>query len=226
MANGNFTIVDLDCVADADVVEYLTRFASAQKSNFRNIYPWEQPCALGDKILVALDDDGERTNIVGWMHVMFSQTDVPERQKYAFVTEVSTISDRTKYRGVGSALFGFLADNFDVDFIQLISLQDARGFYARLGFTTVPGLPYSFKAVRTLPTTTYIEHLIQKRRIEEEGTRTEREDALKDIAAELPAELMNSFWSSATDDIAQEIMLDLFINEGGVKDVIDYLLVQ
>ena len=103
----------MDCIKDRDMIIYLAGVANAQKQNFVTIYPWQKSCSKNhenEKIYVALDNE----NICGWMQVFYRKTNVKPTQNYAYINELSTNQDRTKYKGIGSALINRLVAKYQI----------------------------------------------------------------------------------------------------------------
>lgn len=98
------------------------------------------------------------------MQVFYRKTNVKPTQNYAYVNELSTNQDRTKYKGIGSALINKLNDE-NIEFIELVALKSAVGFYEKAGFQQISReIPNSFKTVRSPPHNTYLKYLIDKNR--------------------------------------------------------------
>jgi hypothetical protein len=83
------------------------------------------------------------------MQVFYRKTNVKPTQNYAYVIEqnINKLNDE------------------NIDFIELVALKSAVGFYEKAGFQQISReIPNSFKTVRSPPHNTYLKYLIDKNR--------------------------------------------------------------
>jgi hypothetical protein len=234
--NHQCTLLTLDCKKDAKLISYLTGIAVAQKANFISVFPWETKCEQGDILYVAIDHDEKipvmeslkslsgtsAPLICGWARVLFSQTPRDKGgQRYAFISEISTSTNRTKFKGIGTDIINTIANekikNKKIDFIKLTALPDAVSFYKKIGFYSDDRTREMYKIIESEPSEKYIES-------EMEYTNEIIEDIKKNLKLksnghDLIKRFMN-YTKKNKDNI--DIVIDVYEN-GTIEDVIDLI---
>jgi hypothetical protein len=222
MPRDNFTIIQLDCTIDVSAVHYLKEYAAKHKGEFSKIYPWETDCASGDKILVALDTQSIGKPIVlGWMRV---EMQLDSSDPHAHVYEISTLTDRTIYKGIGTALLIYLEKNFPIAFIELLSLPSALSFYEKIGFRKFTDtLPFVYKTVRRDPSAAYLSKQTKQRNDLKQDETEYINTVLQEVKSELPESLHKKFKEFLKqDDMNRMIIYETYVN-GTMSDIIEFI---
>ena len=234
-----------------ELIQYLSYIAETEEqvSTFEKIYPWRQECdskqilyiyiSVHDEINVStLSVDILKMKpffILGWMSVTFmyrkkkkskSKKKSNSKKKkttlqIAHVNELST-SRRLEFRGIGTMLINKLKLE-KIDFIELVPLDSAVGFYKKQGFVFYPPSKYMFFVKESPPSKKYIQYL-DKRSIQ--GKKDEKDELLEqleDIKSQLNEEELKILENMVEDDeVALYTILDIYENSD-IEEVINYL---
>jgi len=227
--NHQCTLLTLDCKKDAKLVAYLTGIAVAQRNNFISVFPWETECEKGDILYVAIDHDEKvpvmeslkstsashsksAPLICGWARVLFSKTPKDKGgQKYAFISEISASTNRTKFKGIGTDIINIIATE-NIEFIKLTALPGAVSFYEKIGFYLDERTREMYKKIRSFPSEKYISSLME-----------DTKEIMDEIKAQLDGhDLMRfmNYTKKSKENI--DIIIDVYEN-GTIQDVIDLL---
>jgi hypothetical protein len=224
--NHQCTLLTLDCKKDAKLVAYLTGVAVAQKANFISVFPWETECEKGDVLYVAIDHD-EKTPVMeslkslsgtagplicGWARVLFSKTPKDKGgQRYAFISEISTSTNRTKFKGIGTDMIQAI-EKENIDFIKLTALPAAVSFYEKIGFYLDDRTREMYKKIKSYPSEKYIASEME-----------DTTEIMDEIKAQLDGHNLMRFMNYTKknkDNI--DIVIDVYEN-GTIEDVIDLI---
>jgi len=141
----------------------------------------------------------------------------------AHVNELST-SRRVEFRGIGTMLINQLKLE-NIDFIELIPLDSAVGFYKKQGFIFYPSSKYMFFIKESPPSKKYIQYLYQR---SIQGRKDEKEDLyeqLEDIKSQLNEEEIEILENMLEEDeVALYTILDIYENsDNDIEEIINYL---
>lgn len=231
-----------------ELIQYLSYIAETEEqvSTFEKIYPWRQECdnkqilyiyiSVHDEINVStLSVDILKMKpffILGWMSVTFMYRKKKKSKKsnskkkqttlqIAHVNELST-SRRLEFRGIGTMLINKLKLE-KIDFIELVPLDSAVGFYKKQGFVFYPPSKYMFFVKQSPPSKKYIQYL-DKRSIQ--GRKDEKDDLLEqleEIKSQLNEEELKILEDMLEDDeVALYTILDIYENSD-IEEIINYL---
>lgn len=228
-----------------NVIAYLTAFAEQQDTMFKDIWPWRKPCTPDQFVYIALRLPEHMTlsdmlknkvqpDVYGWMQATVSTW---YSRRIAYVNELSARkrTDPVTFTGIGTTLIGIMENHMrmlSVDFIKLVPLSSAVGFYQKLDYKPclgVDGMPaqYMCKVLHKKPTISYARYLAQKRLDELMANKLEMDEIIDEIKDQLNARERQLF------DIKSEIdesFLDTIIyiyqdEEGGIDNVRELLSV-
>lgn len=228
-----------------NVIAYLTAFAEQQDTMFKDIWPWRKPCTPDQFVYIALRLPEHMTlsdmlknkvqpDVYGWMQATVSTW---YSRRIAYVNELSARkrTDPVTFTGIGTTLIGIMENHMrmlSVDFIKLVPLSSAVGFYQKLDYKPclgVDGMPaqYMCKVLHKKPTISYARYLAQKRLDELMANKLEMDEIIDEIKDQLNARERQLFDIKSDID---ESFLDTIIyiyqdEEGGIDNVRELLSV-
>jgi len=215
--------------ADRRLISLLKEVADKQRESFPDITPWDMRCkrenkdvvmyvaitrnkslrTRGDSITYSkIADEVNDISICGWMSVNVENN---EHGKQYYLNQVAARNDPMQpkkgkklnfYAGIGTAFIQMLEEDAKqngVNYIYLLSLSSAVGFYKKMGYSRVtePSGMYMYKQISAIPN-----YFIMKLRQKEDDNR--KRDAIMEALTNIQIELM-----AIDESDAAERMVDL-----------------
>ncbi len=228
-----------------NLIAYLTEFAEQQDAFFKDIWPWRKTCTPDQFVYIALRlpehmslsdmlTHKVQPDVYGWMQATVSKW---YSRRIAYVNELSARkrTDPVTFTGIGTTLLGIMENHMrmlSVDFIKLVPLSSAVGFYEKLNYKPclgVDGMPaqYMCKVLNKKPTISYAKYLAQKRLDEMNDKLAEMDDVIEEIKDQLNARERQLFdiKSELDESFLHTIIYIYQDEEGGIDDVRELLSV-
>ena len=216
------------------LLDYLIGHAREQSASFKQIFPWEHACDENYFVYVALEIPNRTTLqsmlskktkpiIYGWMNVSVTKW---KSYRIAYVTHITTKTDKTVFKGVGTTLIQKMEKDMipTIDFIKLSPIETATSFYTKLGYT--PCLAYDessplflCKTLYREPPTQYTNYIHTQQEKEERQVRQKEQKIVTEITSQLSKPEVIKIKRKMKED---ETFLNILIftyTESGIEEI-------
>ena len=215
-----------------ELIEYLTGKAVAQQEYFDTIYPWAKRCERGQYLYIALMSKGNFTEkeiigkdieVYGWMSVTVFRW---HSRRVAHVIELSSrIRKDPSITGVGRDLMNMMEKHVKglaVDFIKLLPLPGAIGFYKKLEYKDCLN-GFLCKVLNKAPTKAYAKHVKQVLESHHTSLEDDMANDVEQILEQLPKKKAKRLREMIESDDSVLYTIFYLYEESGLDGIDEYL---